>query len=904
MIMNGSLAGLVGITASAHIMTPLSAMGIGCIAGAIMYGVTMLLEKLELDDVVGAVPVHLGAGIWGLLAVALFGDPDSWGTGLGRWEQLVVQATGVGATFVWAFGVGFTLLWLYNRRYPLRIDPEGERIGLNVAEHDASTEILDLLNDMDKQRRANEFSQPVNVEPHTEIGQIAQQYNRVIADINTEQRRREAVTEALRERTESLKLLRRVAAAANKARTVDEAMQTSLEDICEFGQWPVGHVYMLDEQGSGELVPTEIWRLEDPERFNPFKELTESTRFAPGVGLPGRVLASREPHWIADLADDTTGPRYSVARDVGIKGGLAVPVLVGSDVAAVLEFFSTEVIEPDGAILDFLASLGTQLGRVVERKRSEAARFKSVIDNMPAMVQLRDPDGRFILINRKYEEFYGVTNDFVRGKTLHEVDSQIQTSILAPDKNVIQDNDVLATGQVIEQESIHIRKGKGHVVVDVRFPVTELSGETVAVAGIELDITERKRAEEKLEEAYEIIRDQKERMESELNIGREIQMSMLPLVFPPFPDHAEFSIYAAVEPAREVGGDFYDFFFIDDEKFCVCIGDVSGKGVPSALFMAVTKTLIKSRATDDFSTASILTHVNTELSQNNKSCMFVTIFLGILNIRTGQLHYSNAGHNPPYVRRMDGSVQRLDSRHGPVIGAMEGMTYGEDATVLSLGDLLYLYTDGVTEEMNADDQLFSEERLADLLRSKGTNSVETAVRDTISAVHSFQGETEQSDDITVLALQFQADPASKPAALHMVIRNELSEIENVNASFEKFARDHNLPAVIGQKMGIAFDDLLNNVISYGFRDNGDHEVDIKAELVGSRLTITISDDGVPFNPLGIQTPDTGLSVDERELGGLGIHLVRNLVDDISYQRRINRNVLSVVMHTTPNDVMS
>jgi Amt family ammonium transporter len=897
MIMNGSLAGLVGITASAHIMTPLSAMGIGCIAGAIMYGVTMLLERLELDDVVGAVPVHLGAGIWGLLAVALFGDPETWGTGLGRWEQLVVQATGAGATFAWAFGVGFTLLWLYNRRYPLRIDPEGERIGLNVAEHDASTEILDLLTDMDRQRKANDFSQPVNVEPHTEIGQIAQQYNRVLADINTEQRQREAVTEALRERSESLKLLRRVAAAANKARTVDEAMQTCLEDICEFGRWPVGHVYLLDEQGSGELVPTEIWCLEDPERFKPFKELTVSTRFAPGVGLPGRVLASREPHWIADLADDTKGPRYAVARAVGIKGGLAVPVLVGNDVTAVLEFFSTEVIEPDSAILEILSSLGTQLGRVVERKRSEAARFKSVIDNMPAMIHVRDLDGRFVLVNRKYEEFYGVTNDFVRGKTLHEADSQQPSALLAPERNVIQDKDVLTTGQVIERESTYTREGEERAIVDVRFPVTELSGETVAVAGIELDITERKRAEEKLEEAYEIIREQKERMESELNIGREIQMSMLPVIFPPFPSHDEFSIYAQLEPAREVGGDFYDFYFIDDERLCLCVGDVSGKGVPAALFMAVTKTLIKSRTTDDFSTASILTHVNAELSSNNESCMFVTIFLGILNIRTGLLTYTNAGHNPTYLKRRDNSLRRLDALHGPVVGAMSGMVYGEASTTLDPEDLLFAYTDGVTEEMNADNQLFSEKRMAEVLRSKTADSAESAVRDMISAVRSFKGETEQSDDITILAMQFLANPAiDSTAVLQMSVKNDLSEIATINATFGEFAKEHNLPTKIRRRMSVAFDDLLNNVISYAFQDEDEHEVEIRAELTGDRLTVTISDDGIPFNPLGITVPDTSASLEEREVGGLGIHLVRNMADDISYQRRIDRNVLSVVMH--------
>jgi ammonium transporter len=895
MIMNGSLAGLVGITASAHIMTPLSAVSIGSIAGAIMYGVTVLLEKLELDDVVGAVPVHLGAGIWGTLAVALFGDPESWGTGLGRWEQLGVQATGVGATFAWAFGVGFTLLWLYNRRYPLRIDPEGERIGLNVAEHGASTEIVDLVNEMDAQRRGDDFSQPVNVEPHTEIGQIARQYNRVLTDINAATRRREEALKALEQKTAFLQLLRHTATASNQAKTVEQAMQNCLEDICTFTGWPVGHCFMVDDE-AGELVSTKIWHFDDPERFKSFREGTEALRLAPGPGLSGHTLATGKPTWIVDVSQDSTFRRSHLVRDSGVKAGFAFPVMVGNRVAAVLEFFSTEAVEPDETVLELMESIGTQLGRVVERTRSEAARFKSVIDNMPAMVHLRDLDGRFILINRKYEEFYGVTNDFVRGKTLHDAHSRSKAD-LSPDRNVVRDDEVLAAGQAIERESTYIREGKEHFVVDVRFPVTDLSGETVAVAGIELDITERKRAEEKLEEAYEIIRDQKERMESELNIGREIQMNMLPVIFPPFPDHDEFSIYAQLEPAREVGGDFYDFFFIDDQRLCVCVGDVSGKGVPSALFMAVTKTLIKSRTTDDFSTASILTHVNAELSSNNESCMFVTIFLGIVNIRTGLLIYTNAGHNPSYLKSKEGSLRRLDALHGPVVGAVSGMVYDEEIITLEPEDLLFMYTDGVTEEMNADSQLFSEGRMTDVLRSKATDSAESAVRDIVSAVESFKGETEQSDDITVLALQFLANPASdSTAVLQMSAKNDLSEIATINATFEEFAKEHNLPAKIRRRMAIAFDDLLNNVISYAFRDEDEHEVEIRAELTGNRLTVTISDDGIPFNPLGIKTPDTSLSLEEREIGGLGIHLVRNMVDDISYQRRIDKNVLSVVMH--------
>ncbi|MEE8606413.1 MAG: SpoIIE family protein phosphatase, partial [Nitrospiraceae bacterium] len=887
-------AGLVGITASAHIMAPWAAVSIGCIAGVVMYAVTVLLERFELDDVVGAVPVHLGAGIWGTLAVAIFGDPEALGTGLGRWEQLMVQATGVGAGFVWAFGVGFTLLWLFNRWYPLRIDPEGERIGLNVAEHGASTEILDLLTEMDTQRSTSDFSQPVSVEPHTEIGQIAHQYNRVLADINAEQQRREAATAALAQRTASLWLLRRTAVAANKATTIEQAMQICLENICSFGGWPVGHCYMVDE-GTGELVSTKIWHLDDPERFKVFREITEAHRFAPGPGLAGNTLATGKPTWMVDVTQDPTFRRAKLAKDIGVKAGFAFPVLVGEHVVAVLEFFSTEVAEPDEAMVEVMTAVGNTLGRVVERGRSEAARFKTVLDHIPAMVYLRDLDGRFVLINRRYEEIHGVTNDGVRGKKLQEVFPKAEAEEYAK-----LDAEVIQKRQILEREETMALRGKtGNRAFDaVKFPVFDLAGEIVALGGIDIDITERKRAREKLEEANQIIRDQKERMEDELNIGREIQMSMLPLIFPPFPDHDEFSIYATLEPAREVGGDFYDFFFIDDERFCVCIGDVSGKGVPSALFMAVTKTLIKSRTTDDFSTASILTHVNTELSTDNKSCMFVTIFLGILNIRTGQLTYTNAGHNPPYLKRGDGALQRLDTRHGPVIGAMNGMVYAEEVDTLGPGDLLFMYTDGVTEEMNVDEQLFSEKRMAELLTSDKGNSAEATVRDTVSAVKRFKGETEQSDDITVLALQFQADPARDSAAvLHMVVKNDLAEIAKVTAKFEKFAEEHSLPAVMSQKISVAFDELLSNTISYAFRDDAEHEIAVKTELAGNRLTVTISDDGVPFNPLGTQTPDTSLSLEERQIGGLGIHLVRNMVDDISYQRGINRNVLSLVMHT-------
>ena len=245
-------------------------------------------------------------------------------------------------------------------------------------------------------------------------------------------------------------------------------------------------------------------------------------------------------------------------------------------------------------------------------------------------------------------------------------------------------------------------------------------------------------------------------MEKELNVAHEIQMSMVPLTFPPFPERKEFTIYATLEPALEVGGDFYDFFFIDEDRLCFCVGDVSGKGVPAALFMAVTRTMIKSKASADPSTASILTFVNGQISQDNPNCMFVTLWVGVLDVRTGEVTYTNAGHNPPYLKRVDGSLEKLDMLHGPVVGAVEGLVYGEDKLKFRSEDLLLAFTDGVTEEIDVNDELYGDMRLEALLSEMTDVSVEQSVQDVVASVREFQGESAQDDDITVLALQFHA----------------------------------------------------------------------------------------------------------------------------------------------------
>lgn len=251
----------------------------------------------------------------------------------------------------------------------------------------------------------------------------------------------------------------------------------------------------------------------------------------------------------------------------------------------------------------------------------------------------------------------------------------------------------------------------------------------------------------------------RERMESELKIAHDIQMSILPKTFPPFPSRDEFDLYATIAPAREVGGDFYDFFQLDEDRLCFVIGDVSGKGVPAALFMAVTKTLIKSFARDkqDVSPEAILVHVNEELAADNDACMFVTLFCGILHTVTGEVHYANAGHNPPLLVRRDGTVSWLPKAKALMAGPMPGITYSLERLVLEPGESLFLYTDGVTEAMNQAEELYSEQRLETELSSFAGQPIRRGIESVLSSIRRFADGAEQSDDITMMAVRYSGE---------------------------------------------------------------------------------------------------------------------------------------------------
>jgi phosphoserine phosphatase RsbU/P len=248
-----------------------------------------------------------------------------------------------------------------------------------------------------------------------------------------------------------------------------------------------------------------------------------------------------------------------------------------------------------------------------------------------------------------------------------------------------------------------------------------------------------------------------ERIESELKIAHDIQMSILQKRFPPFPERQEFDIHAFIEPAREVGGDFYDFFFIDDDHLCFVIGDVSGKGVPASLFMAMTKTLIKATASKNLSPGEILSGVNRELNEGNDSCMFVTIFCGILNTKTGQVLYANGGHNSPLIVPVQEEATFLNGIRGLVVGAMEDSVYETGGFVLQPGELFFLYTDGVTEAMNGEGGLFSEARLKKEILGLPGRSLQEMIAGMTQEIASFSKGAPQSDDITMMMIRFRGE---------------------------------------------------------------------------------------------------------------------------------------------------
>jgi sigma-B regulation protein RsbU (phosphoserine phosphatase) len=387
---------------------------------------------------------------------------------------------------------------------------------------------------------------------------------------------------------------------------------------------------------------------------------------------------------------------------------------------------------------------------------------------------------------------------------------------------------------------------------------------------------------------YAEVNEKKERMEHELSIGHNIQMSMIPKTFPPFPERKDIDMAATIVPAKAVGGDLYDFF-IRDEKLYFCIGDVSGKGVPASLLMSVTRTLFRSVASHEKSPQRIVTLINNAMSDMNENDMFVTFFCGILDMATGHLRYCNAGHNPPLI--FTDEVGMLPVLPNLPLGVMGGVHFPEQELDLACDNALFLYTDGVTEAENTSHEQFGEDRMIAVLRERRDSQGHLKAME--KAVADFVGSAEQSDDLTMLFIHYLNDMKPDATERHLILHNNIQQIPQLADFIETIANEMRLDQSLAMSLNLALEEAVTNVILYAYPAGSDGLVDIEAIMGKDILEFIISDSGVAFDPTAAPEADISLGVEDRPIGGLGIFLVRNIMDTVSYQRTDGKNILSM-----------
>lgn len=382
-------------------------------------------------------------------------------------------------------------------------------------------------------------------------------------------------------------------------------------------------------------------------------------------------------------------------------------------------------------------------------------------------------------------------------------------------------------------------------------------------------------------------------IENELNIARKIQMAMLPTRFPPFPDYTNLNAYGEVIPAKEVGGDLFDFY-IRENKLFFCVGDVSGKGVPASIVMAMTRSIFRSFSSYLNSPAQIVTQMNDSLSgEGNDQSMFVTLFLGVLDLSTGELRYCNAGHNSPLVIGHL-SLVNLNCVPNLPLGVLSGFEYQEQETKLEVGDTLFLYTDGLTEAENSAHELFGEQRMGERLSVIGERSPREIIEAMQKAVNEFVGDAEQSDDLTMFAIRLldksnikKQKSKMEEGHFSLVMRNDIQQIPTLAEWIEMIG----LPQELNMPINLALEEAVSNVMLYAYPGKSG-QVLVECDK-SDKLVFTITDSGVPFDPTQQEDPDVTQSAEDRPIGGLGIFLVRQIMDDIRYERKDNKNILTL-----------
>ena len=384
---------------------------------------------------------------------------------------------------------------------------------------------------------------------------------------------------------------------------------------------------------------------------------------------------------------------------------------------------------------------------------------------------------------------------------------------------------------------------------------------------------------------------EKERIGAELNVATQIQADMLPRIFPPFPDRMEFDIYATMDPAKEVGGDFYDFFLVDDDHLCLVMADVSGKGVPAALFMVIAKTLIKNQAQQGKCPSEILYNVNNQLCEGNEAEMFVTVWLAIIELSTGRGVAANAGHEHPAIRRANGQYELVVYRHAPAVAAMENIRFREHEFELHPGDALFVYTDGVPEATDARDELFGTERMLEALNREPEADPQALLGNVREAIDGFVGDADQFDDITMLSLHYSGN-AAEAAELSLEAADE--NLDRVIAFVDERLEALDCLPHEQMQIDVAVEELFINIAHYAYApQTGPVTVRVETEKDPKAVSITFIDGGTPYDPLAKADPDITASVEERPIGGLGIYMVKQSMDSVDYRCQNGRNMLTI-----------
>ncbi len=377
------------------------------------------------------------------------------------------------------------------------------------------------------------------------------------------------------------------------------------------------------------------------------------------------------------------------------------------------------------------------------------------------------------------------------------------------------------------------------------------------------------------------------RIDKELEFAKNIQSSALPNVFP---KRKDFEIFATMNAAKEVGGDFYDFYTNHHNKLNFLIADVSGKGIPAAMFMMRAKTELKTLTEADIPINEVFTIGNADLCEGNDAGMFVTAWQGCVNLDTGVVQYASAGHNPPLVRHGDGKFEYLRSKVGFVLAGMDGVKYKMQEMQLSPGDIVFLYTDGVTEATNADNQLFGEERLLETVNSQQFTNVQVLCETVKASVDEFVGEAPQFDDITMVGLKFMGNIIPE---IHFD-EARTDDIPAVTEFVEQELEKLECPMKTIVQMNIAVDEIYSNIAKFAYPD-GKGPVTVQLKVANdSTIHLTFIDEGTPYNPVTKEDPDITLSAEERNIGGLGIYMVKQTMDDMRYRYENNKNILTLV----------